>query len=300
MDRAQNHVPVLARQVVESLRAVNGNLLVDGTLGMGGHTRLLLEARDDFRILAFDVDPLSLREARQRLGALAARVTLVQADYTSLPDLLGERLSTVAGVLVDPGISMVQLRWPGRGFSHQGEDPLDMRKNPARRMTAAGLLATADFNELERILVSYGDLRPAAPLVQRIVEKRLTGGLRTTGDLRRLVEEVYRPRLEAGKLHPAAKVFQALRIAVNGELDGVESFVDRVLAGLPEGGRLAFLTFHSLEDRLIKQKMKAAALRGQGRCLKPFPMVADPEEIARNAPSRPARLRVFEVNRALA
>jgi len=308
------HIPVMPREVEECLSPALGGLYVDATVGMGGHAEIILAAGPDNRLLGIDRDAEALEMARRRLAAFGDRVTLAHADYRELPDILDRhqdrlgsgRSGTLAGLVADLGISSYQLGAPGRGFSFQRDEPLDMRMDRSRGLTAADLVSSEREEELADIFFKFGEERRSRRVARAIVEKRRREPIRTTGELARLVARAV-PR--SGRIHPATRVFQALRIAVNDELAGIDTFVNDSVEALQARGRLVILAFHSLEDRLVKTTLHHLANlcscpRSVPRCacgspdrvrlLSRKPLRPSEEEAAANPRSRSARLRAAE------
>lgn len=299
------HIPVLTGPVVEWLAPTAPGLLVDATLGLGGHARVLLEAAPGFQLLGVDRDPEAVAEARRRLEPYGPRVTLAIRNFDSLPELLAEQaLPQPAAILADLGCSSLQLDTPGRGFSFAADGPLDMRMG-RDGATAAELVNSAEEEELVSIFWRYGEERRSRAVARAIIRQR---PLATTAELSRLVERVV-PRGKGQKIHPATRVFQALRIAVNDELGQLERFLEPAVRSLRPGGRMAVISFHSLEDRIVKHGF--AALQGLCTCPPDFPECrCEPEQLIRvltrspirptaeeirdNPRSRSARLRVVE------
>lgn len=299
------HIPVLTGPVVEWLAPTAPGLLVDATLGLGGHARVLLEAAPGFQLLGVDRDPEAVAEARRRLEPYGRRVTLANRNFDSLPELLAEQaLPQPAAILADLGCSSLQLDTPGRGFSFAADGPLDMRMG-RDGATAAELVNSAEEEELVSIFWRYGEERRSRAVARAIIRQR---PLATTAELSRLVERVV-PRGKGQKIHPATRVFQALRIAVNDELGQLERFLEPAVRSLRPGGRMAVISFHSLEDRIVKHGF--AALQGLCTCPPDFPECrCEPEQLIRvltrspirptaeeirdNPRSRSARLRVVE------
>ncbi len=304
---ASTHLPVLTREVVELITPAAPGLLVDATVGLGGHAEALLQASPGFRLVGLDRDPRALARAGERLRGFSDRVQLVEETFEQLPAVL-EGLGNPApvAILADLGCSSLQLDTAERGFSFRADGPLDMRMG-ADGPTAADLLATAEWGELVRILRDYGEERRARAIARAIVRRREEAPLRTTGELSRLVLAVIGEG--KGRIHPATRTFQALRIAVNDELGQLETFLEPAARALQPGGRIAVIAFHSLEDRIVKHTLR----RLQGRCVCPpdfpecrcnprpvvrvltsSPIRPDEDEVERNPRARSARLRVAE------
>ena len=287
------HDPVLLAEVVSTLAPGSGGLYVDGTVGLGGHTAALLEAGAG-RVLGIDRDERALEVARDRLAGFGDRVELVHADYRRLPELLGERgLGAVQGVLVDLGVSSLQLDDATRGFSFRQAGPLDMRMDRSRGESLAEKLATVSEAELADVIYEFGEERKSRRVARAIVEARDRGRLTTSTDLAAVV------RRAAGggewqRVDPATRTFQALRIWVNGELEGLDAFVEAAIGTLAPEGRLAVIAFHSLEDRIVKRTSRRLSEEGVVRQVTRRPIVPGDEEVARNPRARSARLRAME------
>jgi len=247
------HQPVLYHEIIHALQPKNEGIYVDGTLGAGGHARGILEAcAPDGRLLGLDVDPQALALARETLAPYGERARLIQASYDSLDDILREiGWEKVDGILLDLGLSSMQLDTPERGFSFQQDGPLDMRFDPASPTTAADLVNTLPPGELADLIYRYGEERASRRIAQAIVKAR---PLRTARQLAAAIEAIIPKR---GRIHPATQTFQALRIAVNEELERIEDVLPQAVRALRSGGRLAVITFHSLEDRIVKEYFRA-------------------------------------------
>ncbi|MCP4202138.1 MAG: 16S rRNA (cytosine(1402)-N(4))-methyltransferase RsmH [bacterium] len=304
------HKPVLLREVVTFLQPERGGLFVDCTVGLGGHTEAILEASAQARVLGVDRDPQALGVARRRLERFGPRLRLVQADFADLPDVL-EQLEEglAAGVLADLGVSSLQLDSAERGFSFRWNGPLDMRMGN-EGPTAADVVNTYSEEELRNILWQHGEERQARRIARALAEERDRKPLETTDDLKRVVYRAKaggrsgrRGRRE-GRVDPATRVFQALRIEVNKELSRLETLLDEVIKLVEAEGRLVVISYHSLEDRLVKNSLRRLA-RGKideitGRphsetrvieVLTKKPVRPSVEEIEINPRARSARLR---------
>ena len=301
---ASDHLPVLTRQVVELLAPVGPGLLVDATVGLGGHAEALLQAEPGFRLVGLDRDPQALARAGERLQRFTDRVQLVEETFDRLPLVLRRLgLGAPVAVLADLGCSSLQLDSADRGFSFSEDGPLDMRMGEGGR-TAAELLESAEWEELVRILRDYGEERRARAIARAIVRRREKEPLRKTAQLSRLVQDV----LGRGerRIHPATRTFQALRIAVNDELGQLERFLEPAIRSLKADGRITIISFHSLEDRIVKHTLRR--LTGRCTCPSDFPVCRcnpqrvvnvltsspirpDDEEIAANPRARSSRLR---------
>jgi 16S rRNA (cytosine1402-N4)-methyltransferase len=293
------HLPVMLDEVLTWLDPRPAGIYCDGTVGLGGHAAGVLErSAPDGRLIGIDRDPAALDAARMTLGPFGDRVTLVHARFSQAREVL-DRLGLVAvdGFLVDLGVSSPQLDRPERGFSFRNDGPLDMRMDPTTGETAADLLRRVDEAELAQIIRDYGEERHAARVARAIIDARRAGDLDTTGKLAALVARAI-PRHEYGK-NPATRTFQALRIAVNQELEEVERLLAVAADCLRPGGRLCVIAFHSLEDRIVKRRLRALAGRDGGgpavlRILTKHVVPPSGAERARNPRARSAHLRAAE------
>ena len=286
------HEPVLRAETVELLEPAGRGLLVDCTVGTGGHAAALLEAGAD-RVVGLDRDAEVLPLARRRLAAWKDRVELVHADYRGLDDVL-DRLGVerVDGALADLGCSSVQLEAEGRGFSFRRDDPLDMRMDRTSGRTLADLLAEATPEALADVIFEYGEERRSRPIARAIVSAAAGAGIGTTAELAAVVRRAARYRGRS-RIDPATRTFQALRIWVNRELDGLDAFLRAAANRLKAGARLAVISFHSLEDRIVKRTLRELERGGElaMRILTRKPLRPAEEELARNPRARSARLR---------
>ncbi len=247
---APRHVPVLVREVLEVLRPGRGGVFVDATLGLGGHAEALLDASPDVRLVGIDRDPDALGLSRERLARFSGRFTAVEGRHEDLAEILdGLGVAEVDGVLADLGVSSMQLDEAERGFSFRRDGPLDMRMSRSGR-TAADLVATLPEKELARVFREYGEEWMADRIARHVVRARAEAPIDTTARLREVVVKALGRR--DSPRDPATRVFQALRIATNGELAGLERFLDDAIARLSLGSRVAVLSYHSLEDRIVK------------------------------------------------
>ncbi len=299
------HVTVLRSEAVEALQPAEGRVLVDATLGGGGHSELMLEK--GATVWGIDQDPAARRAARKRLAPYADRLHIIAGNFRNAAGLLrAEGLETVDGILADIGISSPQVDQAARGFSFLAEGPLDMRMNPAAPRSAADIVNTAAESELADILWQYGEERASRAIARRIVQERAKAPITTTTQLADIIASVL-PR--KGKQHPATRSFQALRIAVNDELGALDALLETGLSLLKSGGRFAIITFHSLEDRAVKRyfdrvtrpeidRPEWPAPRPNpeyaARLVTRKPIVAGEAELAANPRARSAKLRVIE------
>ena len=305
------HLPVMPDEVIDGLAPNRGGLFLDATVGLGGHAERILTASEAARLIGIDKDAESLALARRRLERFGPRATLVHGDHRDLHEILtslGVSASgSLAGLVADLGLSSYQLAAQGRGFSFMRDEPLDMRMDRSSGGTAADLVAHEPEEELARIFFEYAQERRSRRIARAIVQRRQREPIATTADLAGIVERAS-PRRGA-RIHPATRVFQALRIAVNNELEGIESFVLDSVEALQAGGRLVLLSFHSLEDRHVKTTLRQLSQRcicpsGLPRCacstpnlvalINRKPLRPSREEVAANPRSRSAKLRCAE------
>ncbi|MFO1518097.1 MAG: 16S rRNA (cytosine(1402)-N(4))-methyltransferase RsmH [bacterium] len=291
------HKPVLLKEVVEFLQVKPGGVYVDGTVGGGGHAKAILERMGEKGIyVAIDRDSETLEATRDRLKVFGDRVRFVHGVFSEIPRFLESlEVKEVDGVLLDLGISSFQLDRSGRGFSFGKEGPLDMRMDPldSELLTAADLVNDLPEQELEEIFKKFGEERFARRIARAIVSVRRRQPFLKTVELARLIERTVPPpfRPPRARIHPATKVFQALRIAVNGELDHLSRFLGFDFGFLKRGGRVAVISFHSLEDRLVKRAFRS---REDFRVITKRPVEAEEEERIANPRSRSAKLRIAE------
>jgi 16S rRNA (cytosine1402-N4)-methyltransferase len=289
------HEPVMTREVLAYLAPERGGVFVDFTAGLGGHSKALLEAGAT-RVIGLDRDPAALAVAARTLEPWRDRADLVHSDYRAFPAVLDQRgISRIDGALADLGMSSLQLEAEGRGFSFQREDPLDMRMDPTAGMTAADLLRDAEETEIADAIYRYGEERFSRRIARSIVYTRAQAPIETTSQLASIVRRAI-PRRGFSRIDPATRTFQALRIWVNRELDGLDDFLAAVAERLQAGARMVVITFHSLEDRIVKHTMRALAQRDNAsiRVLTKKPVLPQPDEIERNPRARSAKLRVAE------
>jgi len=306
------HRSVLLEETMEALRPAPGATAIDATLGPGGHAEALLErVGPTGRVIGIDRDPAALALARGRLARFGDRFLALQGDHRDVVSLLhGNDVVVVDAVLADLGISSAQLDDADRGFAFSTDGPLDMRMDPGSGIpSAADLVATLDDIALRDILWTWGEERIAGRIARAIVREREIHPITTTGQLASLVEKVAGPAARRFRIHPATRTFQALRIAVNREIEGIPAFVTGAVSLLRRGGRLAVISFHSLEDRAVKITMHGLAHRcvcppalpicgcGRENIVRPVtsrPIVPSPAECESNPRARSAKLRVVE------
>jgi 16S rRNA (cytosine1402-N4)-methyltransferase len=289
------HVPVLTADVLSHLRPERGGLFVDCTVGLGGHSRALLESGAT-RVIGLDRDRDALSAARIALAPWADRIELVHADYRALDEVLDARgVSLVDGALADLGVSSMQFDAPGRGFSFQRDEPLDMRMDRSAGDTAAQLIARVGEHELADTIYAYGEERFSRRIARAIVAARQDAPVDTTLRLATIVRRAI-PSRGYQRIDPATRTFQAIRIWVNRELEGLDRFLEATARRLRVGARLVVVTFHSLEDRIVKHTFRALD-RGRDamlRVLTKKPVVPGDEEIRLNPRARSAKLRAAE------
>jgi len=288
------HEPVMVAEVVELLVPSRGGLFVDCTVGLGGHSRALLEAGAD-RVIGLDRDAAALDIAREALAAWRDRVELVHADYRELDRVLDERgIAAVNGALADLGVSSMQLDAEGRGFSFRRDEPLDMRMDQSRGPTAAELLRDVEEAALADVIFQHGEERYSRRIARAIVAATRESPVTTTGRLAAIVRGAV-PRRGYQRIDPATRTFQALRIWVNRELEGLDAFLFAAARRLLAGARFAVITFHSLEDRTVKHAFRAIARAEAAiRVLTKRPLVPADDEVAGNPRARSAKLRAIE------
>jgi 16S rRNA (cytosine1402-N4)-methyltransferase len=285
------HVSVLLDETLELLAVRPGGLWVDGTVGLGGHARALLRASaPDGRLLGLDRDAETLEEARRVLDAFGPRVRLEAGDFREIPERLGGEQAD--GVLLDLGVSSVQLDDPGRGFSFQSDGPLDMRMDRRQEETAAEVVNELPEKDLADLLYAYGEERRSRRIARAIVRARERAPIRTTAELADIVRRATPGGARPRRLHPATRTFQALRIHVNRELEGLGRALERIAGCLAPEGRLAVIAFHSLEDRTVKTTFRELKRRGH-RLVTKKPVRPSETEVRENPRARSARLRAL-------
>ncbi|HQF56963.1 MAG TPA: 16S rRNA (cytosine(1402)-N(4))-methyltransferase RsmH [Candidatus Magasanikbacteria bacterium] len=297
------HVPVLLNEVIDNLNLKSGSYVIDCTLGDAGHSEKILEKiGQEGRLLGIDADPEAILRARQYLERFSSQIILVRANFVNLKKIVEENSFVPEAILIDLGWSTPQFNERGRGFSflHPDEN-LDMRYSEEVISTAADVLNTRTEKELSNIFKDYGEEKFSNLIAEKIIEKRKQGkNFAIVSDLVETILEVYRKKLKTNKevpwiggLHPATKVFQALRIEVNNELGILETTLPQAIEVLQSGGRLAVITFHSLEDRIVKHYFKKQNNKNI-KIINKKPIVCGEEESKNNPPSRSAKLRIIE------
>lgn len=308
---AFHHVPIMVREVLSLLAPERGGVFVDGTLGGGGHAEAVLNALpEDGRLFGIDRDDEALAAAGARLAPFGERFTAIKGNFFEMKPLLAAKgIEHVDGILLDLGVSSHQLDKAERGFSYKAEAPLDMRMDQTAPLDAYTVVNTWPKDELVHIFYEYGEERFSQRIAERIVSERQRHAIETTTELAALVKDAIPAKFRNEPQHPARRVFQAIRIAVNGELDGLSDAIDSAASLLNPGGRLAILTFHSLEDRIVKNafrrmenpctcpKSAPVCICGKkptARVLTRHPLTADETEQTENTRSTCAKLRAIE------
>lgn len=284
--RAFIHVPVLSRELVEGLAVSPSGHYLDATVGGGGHSRLILEAAPDVRVTAVDRDEQAIAAAKNQLAPYGDRVQFFQVNFAEY----GPSEVLFNGIIADLGVSSAHLDLAERGFSFRHSAALDMRMDRRQSLTAAEVINHWDETQLAEIFFKYGEERLSRRIARRIVEQR---PFETTTELADAIAKCVPRQYRYGRIHPATRVFQALRIAVNEELTSLEAFLERAPKWLVPGGRIAIISFHSLEDRLVKHTLRASPLL---RVLTKKPTIPQADELEQNPRSRSAKLRIAERN----
>ena len=286
------HVPVLLKEAIDFLAVQRGGTYLDATVGLGGHSlEIARRLGAPGHLIGFDKDPTALERARARLTALPEeqpQVTLIHGSFAEV----GERIAPASldGLLADLGVSSLQIDDPARGFSFQAEGPLDMRMNPMSGETAEQVVNRIDERELADVIYEFGEERRSRRIARAIVRSR---PIRTTKQLVEVISTAARP-MKHERIHPATRTFQALRIFVNRELDDLKALLEAAPRVLKPGGRLVVISFHSLEDRIVKDALREGAKQGWYRLLTKKPVTATELEIDRNPRSRSAKMRAAE------
>ncbi len=286
MSKNTFHIPVMSRELIAGLEIVPGGRYLDATLGGGGHSRLILEAAEDVQLIGIDQDPVAIATTQARLATLndnlADHCQFWQGNFADYRP--GEQ--RFDGIIADLGVNSNQLDTPERGFSFRASAPLDMRMNPQQELTAAEIVNRWDQEQLADIFYHYGEERYSRRIARQIVQQR---PFQTTTDLAEAVSRSVPPRYRYGRINPATRVFQALRIVVNRELEVLETFLETAPTWLKSGGRIGIISFHSLEDRCVKHRFKDSSIL---QVLTKKPIQPQADEIAENPRSRSAKLRL--------
>ncbi|MDO8452679.1 MAG: 16S rRNA (cytosine(1402)-N(4))-methyltransferase RsmH [bacterium] len=287
------HIPVMLTEVLEYLNVQKDKWYVDCNLGGGGHTGAILEKGG--KVLGIDMDKDAITEAEESQDSRLKTedLILVQSNFVKVKEICEEKKIIPSGILFDLGMSTHQLEAAGRGFSFNASAPLDMRMDQTFGATAKDLVNGLHQGELEELFIKYGEEFQAKRIAMRIVDERRAKPIETTDELARIVTSVYK-RNKGNRLHPATRIFQALRIAVNDELNSLKEALPASFDVLEKGGRLVVISFHSLEDRIVKNYFKELEEGGKAKILTDKPVTPSDEEVAQNPRSRSAKLRVVE------
>jgi 16S rRNA (cytosine1402-N4)-methyltransferase len=290
---AKIHCSVLPFETLEFLAPQSGGVYVDGTLGLGGHSEAILErSAPNGRVIAFDWDKAAIEKSRERLKPFGDRLTIVRRNFSEIGEGLAEvGIEKVDGILIDIGLSSLQLDMGERGFSFQRDEPLDMRMDVRREVTAASILAECSEEELADIFYYYGEEKQARRIASYVVKERVLAPFSTSKQFADLVARAVPRPFHPKRIHVATRVFQALRIAVNTELENLAGILEHGVKYLRPGARFCVISFHSLEDRMVKRKFRDNV---ELKVLTKKPIVATSEEREKNRRSRSARLRVAE------
>ncbi len=291
------HQTVLLHEAIDNLNLKEGDIFVDGTLGAGGHSAYVAERfKNDVEIIAIDRDVDALAKSEERLRTLTSSIFFRKESFRNIDTVLeGLGIKKVHGILLDIGISSDQFEESGRGFSFQKDEPLLMTMSKEeKRFTAAEILNSFDEDALELILRGFGEEKFSRRIAKKIVEMREKRPFKTTFDLNEAVRAATPTAYQRGRLHPSTRTFQALRIAVNEELTALEEGLEKGFKMLEIGGRFAVISFHSLEDRIVKNFFRDKAKVGLGKLITKKPITPSEEEISTNPRSRSAKLRVIE------
>lgn len=281
---AFSHIPVLGQEVIIGLAVRPGGNYLDLTVGGGGHSRLILQAAENVQVTALDQDTDALAAAQQNLAEFGKRVNFIHSNFANY----AFPANTYDGILADLGVSSYHLDQPERGFSFRNSANLDMRMNQQQSLTAADIINEWDEKELADIFFKYGEERLSRRIARKIVDNR---PFNTTTELANAIAYSVPPKYRHGRIHPATRVFQALRIVVNDELNVLETLIEKAPLALVPGGRIVIISFHSLEDRLVKHGLRNSPML---KVLTKKPIIAGEEEISQNVRSRSAKLRIAE------
>jgi 16S rRNA (cytosine1402-N4)-methyltransferase len=306
-----SHTSVLLGETIEQLNIRPDGIYVDGTLGGGGHSLAICERLRGGRLIGIDQDEDAIRAATERLKDHKDKVTIVRSNYSQMPEVLRELgIEKVDGIVLDLGVSSFQLDEPERGFTYRSEDaPLDMRMDRRQRQTARDIVNDYSEMELFRIIRDYGEDRFAKNIAKHIVAARKEAPIETTGQLNKIISAAIPMKVKVTGGHPSKRTYQAIRIELNHELDVLKDTLDQMVELLNDGGRLCIITFHSLEDRIVKSNFKknenpctcpanfpvcVCGNKSRGRVISRKPILPSEEELEANSRSKSAKLRVFE------
>ncbi|MBI2091534.1 MAG: 16S rRNA (cytosine(1402)-N(4))-methyltransferase RsmH [Deltaproteobacteria bacterium] len=288
------HIPVLLKEVIEYLAPASGKIYLDGTLGAGGYAEKILEASaPDGKVIGIDIDDEALNESRARLSAFKERIKIERKSYAEIAAMSKEWGILFDGIVLDLGISSMQIDTGERGFSFMKNGPLDMRMDKNSGLTAEYIVNAYSKDELKEVFLKFGEEKFAGRVAEKIVGQRGMKAITTTEELENICYKAYPQGLRHSKTHPATRVFQALRIAVNGELDNLEQFLCDAPECLKIGGRVVIVSYHSLEDRLVKNRFKEFSAGGKAEILTKKPVPPAEEETKNNPRARSAKLRAI-------
>ncbi len=290
--RKIEHYPVLHREVINFFKSIKKGYIVDATVGGGGHSFLILKNFSEVKIIGIDKDDYAIQIADQRLKQFKGRYTLIKSSFKNIDTILDQLgIYSAEGFLFDLGVSIFHLKTE-RGFSFQRDEPLDMRMDRSQSLTAYEVVNRYPKNILEKIIFEYGEEKFAKRIVKNIIEERKKNPIRTTKQLADIVYRSYPPPLRRSRIHPATKTFQAIRIEVNDELSEIKQGVSKGIERLKKEGIIQVISFHSLEDRIVKNIFREAKKLKKLEILTKKPITPGEEEIRENPPSRSAKLRV--------
>jgi 16S rRNA (cytosine1402-N4)-methyltransferase len=296
MELNTQHIPVMVKEVEELLALKPGALVVDGTLGLGGHSLMMATAVGmGGRLIGIDQDETAILKAKERLKAVAARVDIVKSNFSRMNEVLdGLGIKEVDAFLFDVGVSSMQIDMSERGFSFREDGPLDMRMDPSEKISAFDLVNDLSEKELARILLEYGEERFSSRIASVIVRTRAARQIKTTKELADLISGAVPRGYDHARIHPATRSFQALRVAVNHELDALSTGIKQAFERLKKNGRMCVISFHSLEDRIVKDMFRELDREGRAKILTKKPLRPSDEEANANSRARSARLRALE------
>ena len=296
MEKFALHKPVLVNEVIEFLQLQKGAKVLDATLGLGGHAEeILKKIQPDGLLVGIDRDKNALKIAEERLAPFKNSTKIVYSNFRDLDKVLSQfAIGKIDAALFDVGLSSLQIEDEGRGFSFEREGPLDMRMDLSSPLSAYDIVNRLKKEEIENIIRDFGEERHYRKITRFIVEARKKRAINSTAQLTGIIKEAVGAKYRSQKIHPATRTFQALRIAVNGELENISEGLEKVLGFLNVGRRVCAISFHSLEDRIVKKRFKEFEKSGQGRVITKKPVTPSYREIAKNPRSRSAKLRVFE------
>lgn len=293
------HIPVLLKEVLRVLDPQPGEFMIDGTLGSGGHAKAILEKlKSRGALMGLDWDEKNLENFRRENEDIRGNLTLIHDNYANIPEILERhRLSKADGLLLDLGFSSEQVEHSGRGFSFLRNEPLDMRYNPTdgETATAANVVNSTGEKELANIIYEYGEERFSRQIARKIVERRKQKRILTTEELVNVIKSAIPKSYERGRIHPATRTFQALRIYVNNELGNLKNILDKLPEIVDKGGRAAIISFHSIEDRIVKISFQNLVKDKKATFINKKPITAGREEIKNNPKSRSAKLRAIKL-----